>query len=259
MSVSADVYFHTRMQKQTTVVSAALLLAESAEALGWDLAAFHLDIHQANLPRARDGEFIGAAMGWRSKTVSEWVTLGLAHACPIGQHCAQTTEPFMWDCAADNVASVNAWHEGRLSSEQQAVLQLYRNDISGGITVPVRRAGKTGYVSWCSRDHEQLKRGYGSTLSSIHLLSHTFMRQLDRLASTDSTEPHAAKPTLTPRETECLTWAARGRTTEEISRILHRSSETVDFHLSNAMLKLDARNRAHAVAIACVRGLIAEL
>jgi len=255
MSVSADVYFHTQMQKQTTVMSAALLLAESAEALGWDLAAFHPDIHQVNLPRARDGEFIGAAMGWRTKTVSDWVIHGLAHACPVGQHCAQTTEPFMWDCDNENVS----WHGGRLLPEQQAVLQHYRNDISGGVTVPVRRAGKTGYVSWCSRNNDHLQQGYGATLSSIHLISHTFMRQLDRIGNADSAEPYAAKPALTPREIECLTWAARGKTTEEIALILHRSSETVDFHLSNAMLKLDARNRAHAVAIACVRGLIAEL
>lgn len=257
MSVSADVYFHTQMQKQTTVMSAALLLAESAEALGWDLAAFHVDIHQATLPRASDGEFIGSVMGWRTKTVSDWVSRGLARICPVSRQCALTAEPFIWDCDINNNSV--AWYGGRLLPEQQAVLQHYRNDVSGGITVPVRRTGKTGYVSWCSREDKQLKRGYGTTLSSIHLLSHTFMRQLDRIGSAELAEAAAAKPPLTPREIECLTWAARGKTTEEIAQILHRSSETVDFHLSNAMLKLDARNRAHAVAIACVRRLIAEL
>jgi DNA-binding CsgD family transcriptional regulator len=255
MSTSADLYFHTQLQKQTTVMSAALLLAESAEALGWDLAAFHADIHQASLPRAGDGEYVGAAMGWRTRTVSDWVSHGLARSCPVGRYCAETTEPFLWDCETDTIAS----RRGRLLPEQQAVLQHYRNDISGGVTVPVRRAGKTGYVSWCSREGERLRRGYSATLGSIHLISHTFMRQLDRIGDTDRTEPDAARQVLTPREIECLTWAARGKTTDEIGLILHRSHETVDFHLSNAMLKLAARNRAHAVAIACMRGLIAEL
>lgn len=255
MSIASDVYFHTQMHQKSSVMSAALLLAECAEALGWDLAAFHNDIHQANLPRARDGEFIGTAMGWRAKTVGDWVTLGFARACPVGRHCGQTTEPFLWDCEADDTA----WYGSRLLPEQQAVLHHYRNDVSGGITVPVRRAGKTGYVSWCSREHEQLRRGYDSTLSSIHLISYTFIRQLDRISSAARAEPEATKSILTPREVECLTWAARGKTTEEIALILHRSSETVDFHLSNAMLKLDAKNRAHAVAIACVRGLLGGL
>ena len=62
MSISGDVYFYDQMQHQTDVGSAALLLAQCAEALGWNLAAFHTDIHQASLPRASDGEFTP----WRS-------------------------------------------------------------------------------------------------------------------------------------------------------------------------------------------------
>lgn len=254
MSISGDVYFHQQMQRQTDVASAALLLAQCAEALGWNLAAFHADIHQASLPRADDGEFIGAAMGWRAKTIHQWVQQGFARACPIGLHCAEASEPFLWDCAPDSVA----WQGRPLSPEQQAVLHLYHDEVCGGLTVPVRRAGKTGYVSWCSRDRGRLRRRYQETLSSVHLISHTFMRQLDCLNDVHELRDHRKGP-LTARELECLTWAARGKTTAEIADLLHRSSETVEFHLTNAMAKLDARNRAHAVAIACVRGIIREL
>ena len=38
--------------------------------------------------------------------------------------------------------------------------------------------------------------------------------------------------------------------------IVSRSRDTVHFHLQNAIRKLDANNRTHAVAIACSRGLI---
>lgn len=236
------------------MASAALLLAQCAEALGWNLAAFHADIHQASLPRAEDGEFLGTAMGWRAQTVHQWVKLGLARSCPVGLYCAEATEPFLWDCESGSPA----WQGRALSAEQRAVLHLYNDDVCGGVTVPVRRAGKTGYVSWCSRDRGRLRRRYRATLSSVHLISHTFMRQLDAL--NDAHEQHGVmKGPLTLRELECLTWAARGRTTAEIAELLHRSAETVEFHLSNAMTKLDARNRAHAVAIACVRGMIREL
>jgi LuxR family transcriptional regulator len=254
MSISGEVYFHQQMQRQTDVPSAALLLAQCAEALGWNLAAFHTDIQQATLPRAGDGEFIGTAMGWQAKTVNEWVKLGLARACPIGLHCAEATEPFLWDCELDSAA----WQGRSLLAEQRAVLNLYNNEICGGLTVPVRHAGKTGYVSWCSRERGRLRSRYQETLGSVHLISHTFMRQIDCLI--DARARHGdMKGPLTRRELECLTWAARGKTTSEIADLLHLSAETVEFHLSNAMVKLGARNRPHAVAIACVRGVIREL
>lgn len=254
MSISGDVYFHQQMQRQTDVASAALLLAQCAESLGWNLAAFHTDIHRATLPRANDGEFIGTAMGWQARTVNEWVKLGLARACPIGLHCAGVIEPFLWDCELDS----SMWQGRTLPPEQRAVLNLYNNEVCGGVTVPVRRADKTGYVSWCARERTRLRTRYEATLSSVHLISHTFMRQIDCLI--DAHEPRdGSKGPLTRREIECLTWAARGKTTNEIAEQIHRSAETVEFHLSNAMAKLDARNRPHAVAIACVRGMIREL
>jgi LuxR family transcriptional regulator len=254
MSISGDVYFHDQMQRQTDVASAALLLAQCAEALGWNLAAFHTDIHQATLPRASDGEFIGTAMGWQANTVNEWVKLGLARACPIGLHCADAAEPFLWDCEVD----CGAWQGRALPDEQRAVLNLYNNDVCGGLTVPVRRAGKTGYVSWCIRERGRLRSRYQETLSSVHLISHTFMRQIDCLIAAHEQHGPLQGP-LTRRELECLTWAARGKTTSEIAELLHRSAETIEFHLSNAMVKLHARNRPHAVAIACMRAIIREL
>jgi DNA-binding CsgD family transcriptional regulator len=252
MSIAGDVYFHNQMLRQTDLASAALLLAECAEALGWNLAAFHADTHQSMLPRT-GGQFIGTAMGWRAQTVNDWVNHGLARSCPIGRHCSEISEPFLWDCESGTLP----WHRKPLPLDQQAVLRHYSNDVCGGLTVPVRRGGRTGYVSWCSRELGRLRRSYHATLSSVHLISHTFIRQLDRLE--DRGVESAGTGLLTPRELECLSWAARGRTTDEIAALLHRSSETVEFHLSNAMLKLAARNRAHAVAIACVRGLIREL
>lgn len=254
MSISSDMYFHRQLQQKTTVAEAALLLAECARALGWDLAAFHADIRRNELPRARGGEFIGTAMGWRADTVNAWVDFGLGRDCPIGLYCRTATEPFLWDCEA---ATCLEWCQGKLSRRQQAVLHHYRRDVSGGVTVPVTHAGRTGYVSWCTRKRDRLEQGYGASLSSIHLISHTFIRQLDRIQA--DRPPRAGAPELTPREGECLTWAARGKTSEEIGEILHRSTETVEFHLSNAMLKLHARNRAHAVALACMNGLISEV
>lgn len=61
---------------------------------------------------------------------------------------------------------------------------------------------------------------------------------------------------LTPRETECLKWAAVGKSEWEISQILGISEHTAEKHLLNAKFKLGAVNRVQAVAEAIRRGCI---
>jgi DNA-binding NarL/FixJ family response regulator len=61
---------------------------------------------------------------------------------------------------------------------------------------------------------------------------------------------------LKDREIEVLTWVARGKTSVEISRRLHLSKRTVDFHVDNARNKLRAATRTEAVLNAIAGGLI---
>jgi len=56
--------------------------------------------------------------------------------------------------------------------------------------------------------------------------------------------------TLSQRELAVLEEIARGTPTEEVARRLHVSPHTVRTHIKNILRKLDARTRAHAVAIA---------
>jgi DNA-binding CsgD family transcriptional regulator len=62
---------------------------------------------------------------------------------------------------------------------------------------------------------------------------------------------------LTDREAEVLRWAARGKTMQETAEILSINRRTVEKTLENAMNKLGAANKAHAVAMALLQGLIA--
>ncbi len=66
----------------------------------------------------------------------------------------------------------------------------------------------------------------------------------------------AATAGLTRRERETLHWASLGKTTWEIGRIVGISERTVMFHLGNAMRKLNARNRAQAIAKATLLGVL---
>lgn len=53
---------------------------------------------------------------------------------------------------------------------------------------------------------------------------------------------------LSPREFECLEWAARGKSAWEIGSILGISRRTAAFHLDNAKAKLGVRSICQAVA-----------
>ena len=61
---------------------------------------------------------------------------------------------------------------------------------------------------------------------------------------------------LNEREVEVLTWAARGKTSAEIAKILDVAKRTVDFHIENARGKLGAATRTEAVLKAATGRLI---
>ena len=63
-------------------------------------------------------------------------------------------------------------------------------------------------------------------------------------------------PPLSAKEKEILKWLAVGKINWEIANILGITDRTVKFHVGNIMKKLDAVNRAQAVAIAAYKGLI---
>jgi DNA-binding CsgD family transcriptional regulator len=226
------------------------VLADSARAMGWDLAAFHADIDATDLPRTRSGSFIAEGMGWPVECLHAWRRSDLGRHCPIAALCGRVAYPFHWTCDESDTS----WFGGELALCQRKAINHYGRYVVDGFAVPVRLAGGgTGYVSWCSRNGRGRELAEAN-LSSMFFVSHGFIGHAKSLMEDEARDSGCSK--LTARERECLTWAARGKSEEEIGLLIHRSRDTVHFHLRNAAMKLDAGNRTHAVAIACTRGLI---
>ncbi len=61
---------------------------------------------------------------------------------------------------------------------------------------------------------------------------------------------------LTRRETQILTYIAEGHSNKEIAHILEISEQTIKNHVSAILRKLNANDRAHAVALALHSGWI---
>ncbi len=63
---------------------------------------------------------------------------------------------------------------------------------------------------------------------------------------------------LTPRETEVLSYLARGDSNKEIARSLDLQIVTVKLHVRGICRKLDAKNRTQAALKACDLGIVAS-
>jgi len=74
-------------------------------------------------------------------------------------------------------------------------------------------------------------------------------------AGTPSIDPHPRIGDLTDRERQVAAWVATGRSNGEIAAALHLSPDTVRTHVSRAMVKLAARDRAQLVVFAIRSGL----
>ncbi|MBY0412251.1 MAG: LuxR C-terminal-related transcriptional regulator, partial [Burkholderiaceae bacterium] len=107
------------------------------------------------------------------------------------------------------------------------------------------RARATGDQTRLLDDGRQLlarHMGASAIGESMLLLSHTTP---DAAASR-----HLQKVSLTPRETEVLSWLSKGKTNRDIADILGMSHRTVNKHLEHIFEKLGVETRTAAAAVA---------
>jgi DNA-binding CsgD family transcriptional regulator len=114
--------------------------------------------------------------------------------------------------------------------------------------------GRMSAVTFASPEKPEVFQGSLKTNEDLlHLMAvHFHVHARQKLGFGAS----SAWPRLSPRETQCLQWAAHGKTRWEISRILRVSPRTVAFHIDNARAKLDATSTTEAVAKAVREHLI---
>jgi len=82
--------------------------------------------------------------------------------------------------------------------------------------------------------------------ASHHVLSRTLSSSRDR----------APEVFLTKREIEILKWLADGKSSKEVSDILHIAFDTVNFHVKNVIAKFEVPNKTAAVVRAVLMGLV---
>lgn len=149
------------------------------------------------------------------------------------------TEPFEWG---------QEFAAKRLSKSQCALLdEAAQFGIRCGFTVPIHDSrGPVAAVTFAADERRPtFQRCIEQNRSVLQLMAMYFHAHARRRLSINRVIDGVA---LSPREFECLEWAAQGKSAWEIGRLLNISRRTAAFHLDNAKMKFGVRTICQAVA-----------
>lgn len=222
-----------------TVDEIEALCRQHARAMGFD----HF-IYALRVPSRFSEARVVVVNGYPEPWLSHYWEAAHQAVDPVVAHCTQRVVPVQW-------------HDLEATSSPAA--QRMMNEaadfgLRDGLSMPVHSPqGELGILSFALNHHDKAAREVTQqALPVVQLMAayvHEATRRVFSLSNTDAVP-------LSARETECLRWVADGKTSGEIAQLLTMSERTVNFHLNNAMIKLDVSNRQHAVAKAVLRGLV---
>ncbi|QNK59952.1 response regulator transcription factor [Paenibacillus sp. PAMC21692] len=136
-----------------------------------------------------------------------------------------------------------------------AVLMLSMHDDTEYLFRAIE-AGASGYVLK-SAPHEELLNAIRTVASGAAYLYPSATRQLmNRYAASAKKDDLDAFDTLSEREKEVLSLAAKGYGNKEIAELLFISVKTVESHKSNVMEKLGLKTRPELIQYAMKKGLL---
>jgi len=236
-------FFYDALQQFSTASSVEEITAlcrSHCKQLGFDSFVYALRI-PTQFTEARVIMLKGYPDAW----LDHYWENGYAASDPAVIYCGKQIVPIEWHGLMYEKQSLNA----------QVMNEAADFGLKSGLSMPIHSPhGELGILSLAlDRNDAGARKITRHALPYAQMLAahiHEAVRRI--LVSPDIEKPQE----LTAREAECLRWAADGKTSWEIAQLLSMSERTANFHLNNAMIKLDVCNRQHAVAKAVLRGLI---
>lgn len=122
----------------------------------------------------------------------------------------------------------------------------------GRYVVEALRAGAAGYLLKGASKQEVIATIRAVLAGGVHVQPELAGALLGQFARGEAPAAHG----LSPRELEVVRRMAQGRTNTMIGRELHLTLNTIKTHVSHILRKLDAADRAQAVARAAALGLL---
>lgn len=211
-------------------------VAEWARKLEFDYCAYGL---RMPLPLSRPGTVMLSNYPdvWHDKYLAQ----GYQNIDPtVRQAQCAAQAPIIW---TDNLfaSARELWEEARSFGLQSGMAQVCRDAGGSGGMLTLARSGEPVTLT----EYQAKANRITCLVQVIHLCMSSII--------VPKCLPEAAVD-LSPREVEVLRWAGDGKTSGDIATILKISERTVNFHVNNAMTKLNATNKTAAVLKAAMLG-----
>src|SRR5580704_17194122 len=220
-------------------------LEETLKAIALDIGVSHIAYMRFAPDKSSDASLLTGTVTYSFQWQTRYFLKQYVLIDPVISHGSKAVLPFDWD---------------EMARDEPAVQTFFADALThgvglNGLSIPVRnRRGVYSLVSYTS-DHskpewQEFKKSNMIKLQLISVL-------IDSAASVNlklSSQPVK----LSKREEQCLIWAARGKTYQDISDILNISFGSVKSYLDTARHKLNCINLTHAVAVAIATGVIPQ-
>tara|TARA_R110001606_G_scaffold319062_1_gene465947 strand:+ start:27017 stop:27745 length:729 start_codon:yes stop_codon:yes gene_type:complete len=222
------------IQAMTTSEAVIAVLGQFIERYGFERIFLGQLVNPANVP-LKDILYVS---DWPDALKAERESrMAILHD-PIAICALRSKRPFSWEEARQH-----ATRAGR-----QVMDRVHDHGITDGMMFPMHALHSvTGGVSLGANVSIDLSR---IQIAELEIVCQTAYYHLEGLLGPF---PYQRVAELTVRETECVQFAAAGKTNWEIAKILGIQEDTVKKTLRRASDKLSAVNRAHLVASAIAR------
>lgn len=156
------------------------------------------------------------------------------------QHCSRSIKPFYWlGNRNDNIfnKTPELWEE------------YYSSGRFGGWAQSLIEKKSMFSLFWVDTSSEILQEDIDNIYFKMQWISISVLNKMNQFKKKPDIK-------LSEREKEVLRWSGDGKTADDIGQILQLSQSTVNFHLRNAMIKLNAPNKTNAIVKAIYLNLL---
>lgn len=237
------------------ILPAATALAREVRAVGLRVMMWHDLATLAPMADAQGQALNTGVFGWEPAELAPWHCREKALRSPLLRACRVESDPF-W-ISREGIRA--RWDNPFLAAIAPDDFEA-RTGLGAAIAVPLHLPfGQIAAAILTSLDPAERDLSGAFELASGGLAGalRRFLRGYVTLTRDARYLP--AEGLLSPREIECLSWVAHGKTDYEISIILGCSHAGVRYHVTRACEKLGAVNRAQSVFRASQLGYLGPL
>ena len=218
-------------------------LAETLKAIALEIGVNHVAYLRLSPDKSPDICLLVAAVTYSRLWQHRYFVKKYMTNDPVITYGRAADQPFDWANVPVDDLATKAFFTDALNHS------VGRN----GLSIPLRnRRGVYALVSFTS----DLPKDEWEAYKSLNMAKLKLLSVLIDFASHINFKLPAFPVHLSNREEQCLLWAARGKTYQEIAEILGLAFGSVKTHLDAARHKLHCMNLTHAAAVAFATGVI---